>query len=366
MKQFYEDFFVTDANKANKKELDKQELRNLYRKPKKEKREEMGNFDIAYEPNMYHQADLLFMPEDDGFKYALVVVDLATHLCDAEPLSNKTSQHVKEAFHTIYNRDILSIPTFLTMDSGSEFKGEIKKYCDKNEIDCRYGKPKRHRALAVVETTNKYLSKGLFMKMTAQELLTGEPSREWVEDLPKFVEYVNKKRKRKPPTPPKDNTVKCSGDDCKLLLIGTKVRVKLDHPKDVATDKNLHGKFRVTDIRWDPEIRTITNIIMDDGQPPMYHLNDPKHELGVDTTARYTKKQLQVVPENEQKPPKTVIRGKPTQYVVEKIIGKKKVKGRIYYKVQWAGHPNENTWEPRTTLIEDIPEMIIKYEKEKN
>lgn len=363
MKKFYEDFFVTEANKANKKELDKQELRNLYRKPPKEKREEMGNFDIAYEPNIYHQADLLFMPDDEGYKYALVVVDLATHLCDAEPLSNKSSKDVKEALETIYERGILEIPKFLTMDSGTEFKGEVKKFCEDNEIAYRYGKPKKHRQLAVVEATNKYLAKGLFMKMTAQELLTGEPSREWIEDLPKFVEYVNKKRKRKPPKPPKDNTVKCSGDDCNLLLIGTKVRVKLDHPKDVATDKTLHGKFRVTDIRWDPEIRKVTNIIMDDGQPPMYQLDDPKQELGVDTSARYTKKQLQVVPDNEEKPPKTVIRGKPTQYVVEKLVGRKKEKGRVYFKVQWAGFPNEDTWEPRTTLMEDVPDMVLRYEK---
>ena len=37
----------------------------------------------------YQQADLLFLPDDQGLKYALVVVDCASRLADAEPLKSK-------------------------------------------------------------------------------------------------------------------------------------------------------------------------------------------------------------------------------------------------------------------------------------
>ena len=171
---------------------------------------------------------------------------------DAEAIMNKKSKDVADAFKRIYRRGIIKKPHTLTMDGGSEFKGDVLNWLKNENIAYRYGKPGRHRQLAVVERTNQYLAAGLFRRMTAQELLTGTPSKEWVDDLPKFVQYINAKRKRKPPKQPKTNKTQCSGDDCTLLDIGTKVRVKLDHPIDAATDKKLHGKFRITDIRYDP------------------------------------------------------------------------------------------------------------------
>lgn len=364
MKKFYEDFDLTNAKKENKAALNKQEVRNLYKRPPKERKKEMGDYNFTYEPNMHHQADLLFLPEDEGYRYALVVVDLATHLCDACPLKNKYSSDVKDAFETIYDRGIIEMPKILTMDSGTEFKGEVIKYLKENGIRYRYGKPKRHRQLAVVERTNQYLAKGLFMRMTSQELLTGEPSREWVEELPKFVQYINKKRKREPPKEPKSVKSRCSGDDCTLLDIGTKVRTKLDHPLDAATDKFLHGeRFRITDIRWDPVVRTITNIILHPNQPPFYQLDDKKRKNGIDVTAMYTKKQLQVVPEGEEAPSPSVIRGTPSNYRVEKLLEKKKEKNRIYFLVKWRGFPeSQATWELRTELNESVPELVKEFE----
>jgi hypothetical protein len=196
--------------------------------------------------------------------------------------------------------------------------------------------------------------------MQAQELLTGETSKQWVSDLPKFIEYINKKRVRKPPKPVDE--VKCSGNDCKLLEIGTKVRVKLDNPIDYVTDKKLHGKFRVTDIRWDPHPRIINNIMLMPGQPPMYQLNDEKDVNKIDTTAAYTKGQLQVVNDDEEAPDPKVIRGKPSTYIVQKLVDKKKENNKVYYKVRWKGYPGQDTWEPRKTLIEDVPLLVKEYE----
>ena len=51
-------------------------------------------------PNMIHQADLLFLPHDSVgskiYKYALVVVDIATRYKDAEPFTSKESYLVKK------------------------------------------------------------------------------------------------------------------------------------------------------------------------------------------------------------------------------------------------------------------------------
>lgn len=359
MEKFYKDFDISGVK--NKKQLQKQELYNLFKKPPREKPEQMAHFNQTYSANVDHQADLLFLPNDGGYKYALVVTDVATRLSDAEPLRNKESKDVVKAIDKIYKRGILKEPQVLTVDSGTEFKGAFLTYLNKNKIGVKVAKPNRHRQVAMVERTNHYLAKGLFMRMQAQELLTGQTSREWVDDLPKFIEYINKKRERKPPKVQYDPI--CSGDDCNMLEIGTKVRLKLDAPLDYVSDKKLHGKFRVTDIRWDPHPRIIKNYLLQPGQPPLYQLNDEKDINKIDYSAAYSKPQLQVVPEDEEAPHPNVIRGKPTTYIAQKIVGKKKEKGRILYRVRWKGYPPEqDTWQLRTELLEDVPLLVHEYE----
>ncbi|HRP37991.1 MAG TPA: chromo domain-containing protein, partial [Candidatus Dojkabacteria bacterium] len=110
--------------------------------------------------------------------------------------------------------------------------------------------------------------------------------------------------------------------------------------------------------------RTIENYMFLPNQPPLYMLNDPKKEHGLDTAAAYTKKQLMLVNPNEQPPPVSVIRGKPALYKAEKLIKKKKSGNKIMYLVKWYGYPeSESTWEPRTTLIQDIPKLVADYER---
>ena len=61
-------------------------------------------------PNEIHQADLLFLPHDTvrrkTFKYALVVVDVASRYKDAEPLTSKESSEVAKSFEKIYSRKL--------------------------------------------------------------------------------------------------------------------------------------------------------------------------------------------------------------------------------------------------------------------
>ena len=77
---------------------------------------------VSGKEDSIHQADLLFLPNDDGYKYALVVVDVATGDTDAEPIKNKTPRDVMNAIKNIYERKYLNVPTFeLVVDSGNEF-----------------------------------------------------------------------------------------------------------------------------------------------------------------------------------------------------------------------------------------------------
>ena len=349
--KYYTDFGIS---KVDKDFLRKQELYNLHKKPKKDSPINTPHIQVD-EPNVVQQADLLFLPHDDGFKYALIVVDLGSRLTDAVPLKDKKSESVKKAFQEIYKRGILKIPKRMEVDPGAEFKGEVKDYFDKHGVHVRYGKPGRHRQQALAERRNQVIGEILLKRMSAQELLTGQTSTEWVEDLPVVLKALNKHYSSQKPKKAPDEPL-CEGDSCELLDEGTKVRAILDEPKDVTSGKRLHGRFRTADIRWDPKIRTIERILLRPGYPPMYLLNG-------DPQTPYTKNQLQVVPEDEEAPPSSVIRGQPTTFVVQKILDKKKMKGKIFYKVRWKGFDkSHDSWEPRSNLMEDIPETVKEYE----
>ena len=141
-------------------------------------------------------------------------------------------------------------------------------------------------------------------------------------------------------------------------------RSALDEPRNVTSGEKLIGKFRSGDVRWALKPREIKNVSIRPGFPPTYLLDGPVGEHKI-TPVGYTKNQLQVIPEKEIAPQKKVIRGTPSTYVVEEIMERKKEKGRIFYLVRWKGYDeSDDTWEPRTTLMEDVPDLVKDYENQ--
>ena len=343
-------------------------LSTLYKPVKKDKGLNMPRF--AYpSPGEIAQADLLFMPSDRGYKYMLVVVDNGSRLMDAEPIKTKESKAVVDAFRTIFARQIVKLPKKIEVDEGSEFKSGTAKYFHKLGVKVRVAATGRHRMQALVEKANQTLGTVLHKRMTAQELLTGSVSKQWVKDLPKLITAVNtyiktreaKRKKREAKISLTDEPV-CADGACKLLAIGDKVRVALEFPIDPVTGAKLHGKFRSSDIRWNPKVRTIKEVLLKPNAPPMYLLDGTVGDRHI-TPIAYTKAQLNPVGVDEMLPNPNIIRGKPKQYIAEKLMDKKKIKNKIHYLVKWIGFDSkDNTWEPRTTLNKEVPELVQEYE----
>ena len=88
-------------------------------------------------PNEIHQADLLFLPHDKvgrkTFRYALVVIDVASRYKDAEALTSKESQEVVKAFERIYSRK-LNWPKRIMVDPGKEFMGHVTKFMERHNV----------------------------------------------------------------------------------------------------------------------------------------------------------------------------------------------------------------------------------------
>ena len=148
----------------------------------------------VFQKNIYYQADLLYMPEDQYYKYILVCVDMYDGTMDAEPLKLRDNKNVIKAFKEMFKRKYLDYPLVITLDQGSEFKGDTKSYFESNKTNVKYALTGRQ--LANVERANQKIQLILFKRMASQELLTGEPSVEWIDDLPELIKIFNENKKK--------------------------------------------------------------------------------------------------------------------------------------------------------------------------
>ena len=178
--------------------LKNEEHANLYLKPKKEKKSERPKV-LIWKVNAVQQSDTCKMPEDKGFNYFLVLVELACRRVNGEPLKNKEALTVLNAFKRIYKRRRIIPPTHkLEVDSGTEFNNELIRNFFTKEIGVliRYGQTGRHRQQCFAEKAIQEIQKPLIQRMVAQERLTGRLSTEWIDDFRDIVIELDKRCKR--------------------------------------------------------------------------------------------------------------------------------------------------------------------------
>jgi hypothetical protein len=292
-----------------KKWLEKQALWQIYLpRPKYIPR---WHWDVE-KVNEVHQSDLLFLTHDKvgnkTYKYALLVVDVASRYADAEPLTSKDSSGLAIAFERIYKRK-LKYPTTLVVDPGTEFMGAVTKLMEKNKTKIQRSEAKNHRAQAIVERVNRTLAEKLYSHQYAQEMLMeDERSREWVKRLPDVLKSINSRVKRitgkaaidavrQKEVPEKHVQYKRSvGTDEKRLPAGVKVRY-LYQPGEYEGGDNQ----RATDPNWSFDVFDIERTVVANKQPVLYYLSEGAPRRN------FVREELQVVPEDTELPPKAVL-----------------------------------------------------------
>ena len=89
-------------------------------------------------PNEMHQFDLLYIPSDSlygsKYRYILAGIDAASRYKVTRPLRTKQARDVAEMIADIYKVGPLTYPKILQCDNGSEFKGDVTKMLEKNEV----------------------------------------------------------------------------------------------------------------------------------------------------------------------------------------------------------------------------------------
>ena len=345
---YYKSFNL--LNVKNPSNLDDQLLYQLFKVPKKPNRKDATKI-LPSPKNHTHQIDLLYLPSDDGYKYALVVVDVGSRLTDAEPMKNRDAKTALETIKKIYKRKILTMPEFrINVDDGTEFKGAFKKFFKDNNINVIVAQTGRKSQVALAESRNKSIAEPLLKRQVAQELRTGEQSREWIKNLPDIIKQMNIRFERKDPIKNYPTEYKCKNSECEILEEGTSVRYALDQAINVVTGKKTDSKFRAGDVRYSLKPVKISHYVLNVGQPPMYSLEGK--------TALYTRNQLIPVTESKMPPDNTQ-----HKFIVEKLLERKKIKNVINFLVKWKDYDDsQNSYELRSKLIKDIPDMVKEYE----
>jgi hypothetical protein len=323
------------------------ELNQLYKKPQPETNDQMPSNQV-FTKDVYYQADVLYMPEDKGFKFMLVCVDLYDGSLDAEPIKKVDTENVIKAFKEIFKRNYLKHPEFITFDKGLEFQGsDIINYFKKYKTNVKYALTGRHRQLANVERANQKIALILFKRMTTQELITGANSNHWVNDLKPLIKLLNKPENKKKPLTKEISQHPLTDDYTgKLLEIGQKVRLQLDYPINNTNQARVYGNFRATDVKWTQDIYKITEVLLVPGKPPGY-LTDAG-----DNVFR-TKNQLSVVKNNEKEPDNKYLRDVDNIefFIIKEILDKRKNGNATEYQVRYKGHKVDDAdWIPARNL----------------
>ena len=330
-------------------EEDIQQLNQLVN-PQRLKKDIPASFEVS-EPDQEHMMDILFLPRDNGYRYALVITDVGNKEFDAEPLKSKSADEVLKAIKKIYRRRFLRPPKYqIDTDDGAEFKGPVHRYfVDTLKVTHRTALPNRHSQQGPVESLNRTLGSVLNKNMAIQEMKTGEDNTSWVRPLKRIIPTLNRKRRKRMDDPyafPKIKDVPPSMRS-DALPIGTRVRRLLDGPED-AQGRRLHGNFREGDRRFEQLIREIEKVYIHPNQPIRYKLS------GMGNNVSFTRNQLKLVPAAERPalPEGT--------YEVEKLLKKRTHKGKVQYLVKWKGYPtDQSTWEYYQNLKQDLGTNIL-------
>lgn len=144
---------------------------------------------LATAINSDWQADLaefgnIASKENQMNKYLLVIVDIFSRKIYAEPIKNKGSQNVVNAFKEIMERARASPSTLLT-DRGTEFRSQaFKKLCEENYIFQKFTYSDDIHA-GMVERANRTIKNRLY------KLMTNLNTKNWVKYIQNIVDGIN-------------------------------------------------------------------------------------------------------------------------------------------------------------------------------
>ena len=320
-------------------------INEKYSKPVKIKKEFSKVKDnIPLKADYNFMADLLELPETKkGFKYLLVVVDLATDEFDIEPITNNKSLTVVDAMKKMFKRRYIKKPyASIRTDGGAEFKDAFDKYCYENNILHKVGVAGRHQQTSNVERLNRELGRLFNGYMNAVEEKTGETFKEWVEVVPKVRTMLNDFRKKPEGDPFTD--IYPTAD----LTVQPKYKVHdvvyriSEKPLDALGRKQPTQNFRMGDYRWERIPRKIIRVLRYAGKVPIRYILENLPNVA------YAENELMPAEEKQ------------AMYVVQSVKAKRTMNGVKELLIKWKGY-KKPSWEKYEDIKKTVPNIDSFY-----
>ena len=253
---------------------------------------------------------------NDNVKYLLVVVDGYSKYLSVRPLKSKSATEVKEAIADIFNKD--KNPEVLRSDAGKEFV---------NNVLNQYLKSKDVRHIITHTTDKAYFAERVIktLKRKIYQFITQNNSHRYVDALAKIVDGYNSTVHSSTRIAPK----KVTTENSKKLWwkiykpkhpIKSKT-YKLKTNDIVRISYSKHTFSRAYDQTWSEEVFKVVAKYRKQGIP-QYILHDLK---GEPVKGSFYESELQKV-------------ALPDYFPVEKVLRKRKVKGKVQYLVKYLGY----------------------------
>jgi len=297
------------------------------------------NIDDLWEADLIELRNL--KSHNDGFSYLLVVIDVLSKYAWVEPLRDKTSERVVEAFQRVLARSEGRVPVYLQTDKGKEFIARgMQKFLEENGIRFRVARNPDIKA-AIVERFNRTLKERMWRYFTHKN------TRRYVDVLQDIVRAYNLTRHSSTKMQPAIVT----RENARIARENISRRWKRDTREKRRRGKR--AKYRVGDLvrisrakavfekgyeaRWSEEIFRIRRVL-DWRKPLVYELCDLADEV---IDGIFYEEELARVEKNLQN----------EEFIVDRVL---KSRGRGNNKqllVSWRGYPAKfNSWIPASDL----------------
>lgn len=276
------------------------------------------------------QADLVSMidhsGDNNGIKYILTVIDVLSKYAWCVGLRDKTAASVARAFEVIFEHE-RRVPQKLQTDRGREFMNKpMKRVCRNHNIHHFFTTNTVKAAL--VERFNRTLKTKMWRYLTKHNTFR------YINILPDLVYSYNRTY---------HTTIRCRPVDVtknNSLRIWRRIYSKTLTAKPIKPCLKIGDHVRISQYKgafskgyeqsYTDEIFVI-DAVNTKFQKPMYKIADLSGEA---IDGSFYKEEIQKVPLDENR-----------VYRIEKILKKRRLRGKTFYFIKWRGYPTKfNSW----------------------
>lgn len=290
------------------------------------------NRTIVTRINEQFQADLVDMREfsnkNNNFKYILTVIDVLSKHAWAIPLKTKLASEVKKGLEKVFSD---RKPLRLQTDQGREFNNQtVKDWLARKGVNYFTTKNTDIKC-AIVERFNRTLKNRMFRYFTK----TGK--QRYIDVLAKLIEAYNDSYHRtirmKPNVVSTDNEKQIFRNTYGYANLRELLKAEEPYSKGIKVGDFVRRKYMLKPLDrgyypyWTDKTYKVDNISRGDSRP-LYKVDNNR-----------------LYPEEVQR-----ITG--STFRVEKILNRRKRRGKVEYLVKWLNHPSsENSWEPAENVF---------------